>query len=88
MGDRLFSLAFKPFVYDLFIAGETKEDISETMRAMEKRVGLKPLLSPMLEDDPSQEGAGQAKRYEAALILNGHIPFFPPFSEPWSTSPT
>ena len=61
MGDRLFSLAFKPFVYDLFIAGETKEDISETMRAMEKRVGLKPLLSPMLEDDPSRRALVRLK---------------------------
>ena len=55
LGDRLFSLVFKPFVYNLFIAGESKKDILETMENMKRKQHLNPLLSPMLEDDPDQE---------------------------------
>jgi len=43
-------------VYDLYIAGDSRKEILQTMERMEKR-GLKPLLSPMLEDSPG-EGIG------------------------------
>lgn len=49
MGNNAFSRIFRPFVYDLFIAGEKQDEIKATMEKMHKG-GIVPLLSPMLED--------------------------------------
>ncbi len=61
LGPRLFELVFMPLVYDRFIAGEKKEDIMATMINM-TRVGLKPLLSPMLEDNLGMDTVDEARQ--------------------------
>jgi hypothetical protein len=46
---------FRPFVYDLFIAGEKRDDILSSMAAIKRQqMGVKPFLSPMLEDNPGR----------------------------------
>ena len=55
LGPKIFEMCFRPLVYNIFIAGDNTKDIMESMKNIEM-MGLKPLLSPMLEDDPEEDG--------------------------------
>jgi len=61
LGPRLFASAFKPFVYDLFVAGEERAEVVRCSAKLTS-LGLTPLLSPMLEDEDGSADEKARKR--------------------------
>lgn len=55
LGDKLFGKVFKPFVYNIFIAGCESEDLRMSMRT-NMNLNLTPLLSPMHEGEVPDQG--------------------------------
>lgn len=43
-------MALRPFVYAQFVAGETEEEISDSMEKMSS-LGLRPMLAVPIEED-------------------------------------
>ncbi|XP_072524186.1 hydroxyproline dehydrogenase [Salminus brasiliensis] len=64
LGKRAFARVLRPVVYAQFVAGETEEEISESMQKMSS-LGLRPMLAVPIEEDLG-ESTGE-KRYDDNL---------------------
>ncbi|KAI4897524.1 hypothetical protein NFI96_018360 [Prochilodus magdalenae] len=64
LGKRVFAMVLRPIVYAQFVAGETEEEIAESMEKMSS-LGLRPMLAVPIEEDLG-ESTGE-KRYDDNL---------------------
>lgn len=69
LGRNLFSALFKPAVYNLYVAGDGEKDILSAMQKLEGQ-NLKPLLSPMLEEDLGTKSCEEVHVTNFKTILN------------------